>query len=46
MGIQIIYLFILLGDEDLLTEMMKLADTNGDGEIDYNEFVEMMKSTM
>jgi Ca2+-binding EF-hand superfamily protein len=39
-------LLIYLGDEDLLTEMMKLADTNGDGEIDYDEFVKMMKETL
>ena len=30
-------------DEDL-EEMVKAADINGDGDIDYSEFVEMMSS--
>lgn len=42
----ICFSFLLVGDEDLLSEMMKIADTNGDGEIDYDEFVKMMKETL
>jgi len=30
--------------EDQLKEMIKAADTNGDGLIDYSEFVKMMKT--
>ncbi|XP_070555626.1 calmodulin-like protein 3 isoform X2 [Ptychodera flava] len=31
-----------LSEEDI-EEMIELADTNGDGEIDYGEFVRVMK---
>ena len=30
-------------DKDALEIMMKMADTNGDGKIDYKEFVENME---
>eukprot|EP01126_Amoeba_proteus_P002059 TRINITY_DN1064_c0_g1_i3.p1 TRINITY_DN1064_c0_g1~~TRINITY_DN1064_c0_g1_i3.p1 ORF type:complete len:149 (-),score=50.71 TRINITY_DN1064_c0_g1_i3:93-539(-) len=33
-------------DEDQLNEMMRSADINNDGTIDYNEFVKMMKSDL
>eukprot|EP01126_Amoeba_proteus_P050155 TRINITY_DN5904_c0_g1_i2.p1 TRINITY_DN5904_c0_g1~~TRINITY_DN5904_c0_g1_i2.p1 ORF type:complete len:149 (-),score=40.92 TRINITY_DN5904_c0_g1_i2:131-577(-) len=33
-------------DEEQLNEMMKAADINNDGTIDYNEFVKMMKSDL
>ena len=33
-------------DEDELEEMMAEADKNGDGEIDYNEFVSILVSPL
>lgn len=33
-------------DEEQLNDMMKAADANNDGKIDYQEFVKMMKSDL
>lgn len=33
-------------DEEQLADMMKAADVNNDGKIDYSEFVKMMKSDL
>lgn len=33
-------------DEEQLNDMMKAADSNNDGKIDYQEFVKMMKSDL
>ncbi len=42
---EVLLIFILLdekGHEEEWKQMIAMADQNGDGEIDYNEFIEMM----